>query len=976
MGKIQLKLDNSVLNKIKIESSEEMKNSFFGKEYKKAEIQLKDIIESQKSGSKATGKEKNIDQDINNNIIAFVGERGTGKSSVMLSFKKKIIDGNFDKDNKDIFSNVKFNYINNIDPKIMNADDSIMETIIGKMFKNYKDVCKKNHSLYERTLINCFEKVFSDLKLLNKSNKYSDMGDDLENLINTSSALSLYNNFGELVEQYLRYINENKQENQKYQYLLISIDDLDLELTSAKSILEDISKFLIQDNIIILMAVKFEQLEELIIQENITALKVYEENYINYLDDKNAKINFLNEARNKAIKYLEKILPYNRRIFLPKIDIDNTRVEFEDQFYRLNDYKKNSIKETIQNIYFKQYRYIIEDEHHFQAIIPNNLRGLIEFFYFLSKVEKIKPKEDSIKLEENPDNVKNTESQENKQLENNFDYFSNIKEFKNYYINYISNEIKSVVIKNSLIEFMNCPIEEMNKRVFLFINDYVKTIVDLPEKEEDAKDRLIIKDIEEFSKNKRFIRAHNVSLGNVVSWIKLYENLMESDEEGKIIELIKLIISIRYLEHYVAHGKYKLANITGRDFVGRYFELIRNKHTGFDKKIKTEDNHYNRFYSDTRKGKRQKNYLSFNKNLIEETLKFDSRFLEKRNEVYVLNVAKLEKELTINEEVTKAELTKINPLLDFYFNILYPQLQDQWKTRNSELYRNNFSFNDGWLTKYEWKKYWFKPLNIIGNQYLPYNGKENEDKVAMDNYIDPIILIINVNSFMKILDELNTKTNNQRTSNPINFLMKVVGTFNKVIEEGNILKIIDEKDKSKLEELMKIKFCVEEKMNSSNEITQISEEQVKNFLEININNNYEEMIGYKLDYYDDQGRFFLYYNWDILDNVIEKLKNINIEKSNIQELKNEINNILIQFRVIKSRIKIEKITEDVKKSFQAQYDEYSQLLKDLNELEKKITELGKIIDNENTKDNIKIIIGLVGNICYKIQDIDHRLQED
>lgn len=969
MGKIPLKLDNSVLNKIKIESLrlDEMKNSFFEKEYEKAEIQLNDIIESQKSVSKANEKEKNMDRDINNNIIAFVGERGTGKSSAMLSFKKKIIDDNLNKKDNKIFNDVKFHYIDNIDPKIMNTDDSIMETIIGKMFENYKNVSQNNHSLYERNLINCFEKVFSDLKLLNKSNKYSDMGDDLENLINTSSALSLYNNFGKLVEQYLRYINENKQENQKYQYLLISIDDLDLELTSAKSILEDISKFLIQGNIIILMAVKLEQLEEVIIQENITALKVYEENYINYLDDKNTKTNFLNEARNKAIKYLEKILPYNRRIFLPKIDIDNISVEFNDQFDRLNNYKKDSVKETIQNIYFKQYRYLIEDEGHFQAIIPNNLRGLIEFFYFLSKVKKIDPEKSTDKSKESPDKLKNTESQEN-----NFDYPSNIKEFKNYYINYISNEIKSVVIKNSLIEFMNCPIKEINKRVFLFINDYVKKILPLPEKEEDAKDRAIIKDIEEFSKNKRFIRANNVSLGNVVSWIKLYENLMESDEEGKIIELIKLIVSIRYLEQYVVHGKYKLANITGRDFIGRYFELVRNKHTGFDKKIKTGDNHYNRFYSYTKKGKRQKNYLSFNKNLIEETLKFDLRFFEKRNEVYVLNVAKLEKELTINEEVTKAELTKINPLLDLYFDILYPQLQDQWKTRNSELYRNNFSFNDGWLTKYEWTKYWFKPLNIIGNQYLPYNEKENEDKVAMDNYIDPIILIINVNYFMKILSELNTKTNNQRTSNPINFLMKVVATFNKVIEEGNIFKIIDETDKNKLEELVEIKFSIEEKMNSSNEITQISKEQVKNFLEININNNYEEMIGYKLDSYDDQGGFFLYYNWNIFDDLLERLNIINdkIKEPNIDKVKAEIVNTIDELKVTGNRIEKEK------KSADAEYVEYQKLLKDLNEADKNIKEICKIINSENVKENITTIIGKISDICYEIHNIPDRLQED
>lgn len=42
-------LDNSVVNRIKIELPEEMGTSFFKEEYEKANVQLKDIIRLQKS---------------------------------------------------------------------------------------------------------------------------------------------------------------------------------------------------------------------------------------------------------------------------------------------------------------------------------------------------------------------------------------------------------------------------------------------------------------------------------------------------------------------------------------------------------------------------------------------------------------------------------------------------------------------------------------------------------------------------------------------------------------------------------------------------------------------------------------------------------------------------------------------------------------------------------------------------------------
>ncbi|MFT8351874.1 hypothetical protein [Clostridium saccharoperbutylacetonicum] len=915
----KIRLDNSVVNRIKIESPEKMETSFFKEEYAKANVQIKDIIRLQKNNKEkkqnirendCKNDNKNEDEDISNNIIAFIGERGSGKSSAMLSFKGKILSEGVDidvDDEKKVFDNINFHAIDNIDPSIMNNNDSIIELIVGQMFKNYKDACKNKHSLYERHLVNCFEKVFSDLKLLNDEYKYSEMGDDLENLINISSAVSLHNNFRELVENYLKYIDENDSE--KSNYLLISIDDLDLNLSAAQLMLEDIRKFLIQDNIIILMAIKLEQLEEVLIQKNISDLKIYEENYICKLEDKEVKDKFLNDIRNKAIKYLEKILPYNIRIILPKIDVDDVEMEFEDEFKKLNHYKdkdesKKSIKETIVNIYFKKYRYIIGSDSHLKEIMPSNLRGWIQLFDFLSKEES---------KGEQPDDG-NKEKTVNKDEVSKENYLNNIQNLKNYYISHVEKEIESIVIKNNLLEFFNCPIEELNKNVFIFINDYIMKNTTIIEYEEKKKEESIVEDAIELNLRKRFILKNNVSLGFVITWIKLYENYMDSGTEVKIIEIIKLILSIRYLEIYLVNRnsndkkdyKYKLnlVDIIGRDFEGRYFELVRNKHVG-----KNRSKSFNRFYSDTERiGSRiSTDYILFNKDLINKITIDKKLFIEESNG-YILRGGKFEKKLLRESECSKNELkdiNKIKSLLNMYFNIFEPQFQDQWKTRNSIFYRNEFSLDSDWISKYRLTKYWFKPLNIIGNQYLECDKFDEDVNLINSNYIQPILFVININYFMELLKHFNTNINKKRPSNkPVEFLKEVINVLNLSIEEKfeNLSTVMDAKEHKELLKLAQIKLLRDEKIGPKAE-----KSETEKFLEMNITyNRYSDMAGYNLDY-DDQDEEFLYYSIDKLRDIQIDIKYLNNSEENyIVSLRAEIDNILKQIEIIKERVETKK----------------------------------------------------------------------
>lgn len=122
--------DNEEL-KIKIEKLEEFDNSIFANVYKRATESTVGIVNNENKEHK--------DQ---NNIIAFVGARGTGKSSAMISFAnalKNKKEGDIDKYEpfKDL-KNWNFSEIDTIDPSMLENNESIFEIIIAKMFAKFK----------------------------------------------------------------------------------------------------------------------------------------------------------------------------------------------------------------------------------------------------------------------------------------------------------------------------------------------------------------------------------------------------------------------------------------------------------------------------------------------------------------------------------------------------------------------------------------------------------------------------------------------------------------------------------------------------------------------------------------------------------------------------------------------------------------------------------------------------------------------
>lgn len=374
--------------KIKIEREKEFKDSIFKEVYTQAAKNVDEIISQSKNDEKTN---ESISNDDYNNVIAFTGERGTGKSSSMISFadalKEKSNTDAFCKDIKEIeiLENIKVSKIKSldiIDPSLFRNEDKLFEIIISKMFSKFQLELKKSDNKIKkdnkRDLIKKFQKVFNNLKVVH--NGKSDIYDKeaIEALSDLAFGTNLKDNFKKLVDEYLLCMYNIDNKKGETGFLLIPIDDFDLNISGAYEMLEDIRQFLIQSNVIILIACKIEQLEDSIEQNFRTEYKIMmPKDGINYLSD---------EPSDMASKYLLKLIPSNRRTIIPELNIkEKIVIEERDEKEKPFVIKKkgkvlfenDNLQSLILDFIYQETKiFITTSNNHNISIIPKTLREL------------------------------------------------------------------------------------------------------------------------------------------------------------------------------------------------------------------------------------------------------------------------------------------------------------------------------------------------------------------------------------------------------------------------------------------------------------------------------------------------------------------------------------------------------------------------------------------------------------------------
>lgn len=325
-------------------------------------------------------KEGADSQDFVNNIVAFVGERGAGKTSCMCSVvsilkelqRKNAYNTSFD--NLKTLPHKRIHALKTIDPSFFDTVHNILEIIIGEMYNRTRSdlgtsitVDKEDEA---RKLLKSFQVIKRDMLYVDKNTRF-ERDEELEELSLLAAGVDLRTGIQKLIADYLSFCNSD--------VLLISIDDIDLNVKLAYEMVEQIRKYLILPNVVILMAVKIDQLS-MVIQENLS--KQFEQ-ALRY----GSRILTGNDISEMAERYINKLIPVESRIYIPSPDVffgnsleikDGGKVVFE----------ADTVRDAIPSLIFTKCRYLFYNTRGTTSpIVPRNLRDLRLLLQMLIKMK-------------------------------------------------------------------------------------------------------------------------------------------------------------------------------------------------------------------------------------------------------------------------------------------------------------------------------------------------------------------------------------------------------------------------------------------------------------------------------------------------------------------------------------------------------------------------------------------------------------
>lgn len=495
--------------------------SIFSELYQKAFAEIDNYI-----GKVEDIKEKERDGYVYegvNNIFAFIGERGAGKTSCMMSVAKAL---EYKDQNLLMISgldNIKqTTFLNSIliDPAFFDQNNNILSLIIAHLFQTFRDQASKSDCKIDeekrRALIGCFEKVQKNLNNLfpKENNLYTDT---LEGLVNFSAAIDLQKNIKALVDAYLDFMSETKAK-----FLVLMIDDIDLHTKHAREMVEQIRKYFIQPNIVILMAVKIDQLSH-VIKNGLS------DEYKPLIDKKAMPLEVINEM---VDRYLVKLLPHSHRIYLPDASVyfySSLKITFNKK--GRDDIEYSSVRKGVLSLIFEKTRYLFYNSIDTTSyIIPRNLRELRQIIALLAEMDTFR----------NPE--KEAEPKKNK-------LWLKVREYNQaLFLKYFKETwcVNNLTEKSALYIFELFKVADpllINKTILKFIQTYFQEYIGDESNKKNEKDSfyLILK-----PQNK----TYNISLGDVMFVLNELLSILSVDKDRNFIYAIKAFYSFKLYEYY------------------------------------------------------------------------------------------------------------------------------------------------------------------------------------------------------------------------------------------------------------------------------------------------------------------------------------------------------------------------------------------------------------------------------------------
>lgn len=365
MNQIFFHLGEETRHRIETINNDTIESSLFSDQYKKTLSVLNErftfMTQTPDNGSDKTNPL--------NNIISFIGDRGSGKTSCMMSIANLLNEGSksFIQHSYGSLAKYSFYCVDMIDPAFFDDNHNVIELFLANLLRAYQDIkrkkgcCRSNEKKDSDLLAKfaCAQKTMSEM-----IEKPINHFDELENLQRLSAGIRLGENIRNLVDAFISYIDLEKG------VLIIPIDDIDLNSNMAAEMLEQIRKYLIHPNIIILLSVKLDQLamtKLLRIQKDYEALNPT-------MGSRKRGISVFDEM---VDAYLTKTLPHSQRIYMPdgssyfehQVSIIGCDGKIKESF--------DTVRQMVLELIYRKTRYLFYNyESRTSFIVPDNLRQL------------------------------------------------------------------------------------------------------------------------------------------------------------------------------------------------------------------------------------------------------------------------------------------------------------------------------------------------------------------------------------------------------------------------------------------------------------------------------------------------------------------------------------------------------------------------------------------------------------------------
>lgn len=397
------------------------KNSLFSDVYKQASELVGTIIRTDTpKREKMRGGNQDIDlQPVtdSNNVIAFIGRRGTGKTSAMLAFSDALVNGVYNE--IDELKNVNFISLPYIDASMSGIrDEDFFEIIISKMLKYLEDFTN-NHPYCDREELCRVEEdlalIYSHYTKLNHS-----IADDFKPsytvLKRRMDKHNIHTEIFDLIDKFVRFISKTcrKWNEHDNTYMVICIDDIDMARKNHLDILQLIYQYFMIPGVIVLVTLNYKPLSYTIKKDFYNTIAIR--------DDKDFLSQSLVISGEQTLDYLRKIIPSDMRISMPswkKMDLrdlspiriklggyDDIRRDFpklsEEFIKQLKTQDGNNLKKLtgvspkellMLLLADRTHCYLDTEGHKFHFMEPESLRELYDLFYLLYNMKCVESDE-------------------------------------------------------------------------------------------------------------------------------------------------------------------------------------------------------------------------------------------------------------------------------------------------------------------------------------------------------------------------------------------------------------------------------------------------------------------------------------------------------------------------------------------------------------------------------------------------------